>query len=444
MMSKNTKEFGRFGRVILTYGRSLMSLVAAQSLARRGINVIGCDSVDLTALRFSKYCSDYFLHPDPEMDEDAYVRGMAEMIERFAPQSDAPYILMPMFDNARILSRRVHELPSRVTLAAPRWDSINAVYPKDRLVETLTDYHGVAPVSAVVLDEPSLEQAMRAISFPMVIKPAEGVGGRGVMFVDDEGDLRAAYLELRGDFNGPLVLQEAAPGEDYCMTAIAKDGELRATMAYKNLDTFPKKSGAGTLRETVDHEPFVKATKSILSATEWNGVAEIDFRWDGNPETPPKLIEVNARFWAGLYHSMASGVDYPWLLYQLAAYGDIAEIAKAEIGVRTQTPVLSGLSTVTAITSRAMRFRPARRVVRSGWRKIKEGKIKAGFGTIWRGVIGAISLNRAAFAAMEKLDQTEHATSEFDHESDPYAGLGFLFILSSLVRYGRLPDEVKY
>ena len=33
------------GRVILTYGRSLMALVIARSLARQGIEVIGCDDV---------------------------------------------------------------------------------------------------------------------------------------------------------------------------------------------------------------------------------------------------------------------------------------------------------------------------------------------------------------------------------------------------------------
>ena len=40
------------GRVILTYGRSLMALVIARSLAQRGVEIIGCDDVDLTVLSF--------------------------------------------------------------------------------------------------------------------------------------------------------------------------------------------------------------------------------------------------------------------------------------------------------------------------------------------------------------------------------------------------------
>jgi hypothetical protein len=48
------------GRVILTYGRSLMALVIARSLAQRGVEVIGCDDVDLTVMSFSKHVKETF------------------------------------------------------------------------------------------------------------------------------------------------------------------------------------------------------------------------------------------------------------------------------------------------------------------------------------------------------------------------------------------------
>ena len=48
-------------------------------------------------------------------------------------------------------------------------------------------------------------------------------------------------------------------------------------------------------------------------------MVEVDFRWDGFAE--PFLIEVNPRFWAGLFHTVESGVDFPWMLYELAVTG---------------------------------------------------------------------------------------------------------------------------
>ncbi len=433
-----------YGRVIVTYGRSLMSLVAAQSLAQRGLSVIGCDSVDMTALRFSKYCQSYFVHPDPAEDEDAYIASLIEKIEYWRPEEDIPYILMPLFDNARLLARRRADLPDYIKLAAPDAASIDFVYPKDRLVRSLGAFREFAPESRILEKRDDVEPAARELEFPLVLKPAEGVGGRGVEFVDDMEELLNAYDGLSDKLNGPFILQEAAEGEDFCMTAIADQGEVRAAMAYKNLDTFPKKSGAGTVRETVDHAPFLKATEAILKHANWTGVAEIDFRWTGKEEDAPKLIEVNARFWAGLYHSMASGVDYPWLLYQLTAYGSISESPTPVIGKITRTPVLSTMSMLSSVFSRSFRFPVTRRVVGSGWKLIRAGEWREGLRRIWRGLKGAVTFDKAAFVALEKMDQSRNAPTEFDHAHDPYAGLGILFILSSLRRYGRLPDEVKY
>jgi predicted ATP-grasp superfamily ATP-dependent carboligase len=407
--------------------------------------VVGCDSVDLTALRFSKFCHSYFVHPDPADDEDAYIESLIEKIEYWRPEDDTPYVLMPLFDNARLLARRKSELPDYIKLAAPDAASIDFVYPKDRLVRSLGALRDFAPESRIIEERDDVEAAAADLDFPLVLKPAEGVGGRGVEFVDDLEELLSAYNQLSETLKGPFVLQETAEGEDFCMTAIADHGEVRAAMAYKNLDTFPKKSGAGTVRETVDHAPFLEATEAILKYSNWTGVAEIDFRWTGKEEDAPKLIEVNARFWAGLYHSMASGVDYPWLLYQLTAYDAISESANPIIGKVTRTPVLSTMSMISSILSRSIRFPVTRRVVGSGWRLIREeGEWREGLRRIWRGLKGAVAFDKAAFITLEKMDQSRDAPTEFDHADDPYAGLGFLFILSSLRRYGRLPDEVKY
>lgn len=434
----------KHGTVILTYGRSLMSLVAAQSLSRRGLEVIGCDSVDLTVLRFSRFVDRYFTHPDPRDDEDRYIQRLCEMIEKHRPRDNRPYVLMPMFDDARLLARRASELPSSITLAAPAHQSIDKIYPKDRLAETMKAFPDLAPVSLVINDGEDLTTAAEETGFPAVIKPADGVGGRGVEFVEDANDLAQAFARGEDDFAGPHILQEAVDGEDYCMTALASNGEIVAAMAYKNLEVFPKKSGAGTIRETVDHQPFLAATRAVLQESGWHGVAEIDFRWNGDTATTPQIIEVNARFWAGLYHSMASGIDYPWLLYQMSVFGGVSETPAPEIGKRTKTPVLSRFSAMSAVASRAFRFAAAKRAISTGFNKINQGSLRDGMQNIWRGVAGAVAFNRGAFAAHEEADYLKNSQSEFNNAHDPYAGLGVLFILSSLLRYGKLPDEVKF
>ena len=85
----------------------------------------------------------------------------------------------------------------------------------------------------------------------------------------------------------------------------------------------------------------------------WHGVAEVDFRWDGK-EVEPVLIEVNPRFWGGLTQSVASGWDYPYLLYRLAIDGTVAAVDPTNndpnsIHAKTETPVMALLATLTEI-----------------------------------------------------------------------------------------------
>src|SRR5690606_31194986 len=126
----------------------------------------------------------------------------------------------------------------------------------------------------------------------------------------------------------------------YCFCALCKDGEIVAHMAYRNLRGYTKGSGSGVLRETVDVAEFLPEARKLLRAVKWDGVCEIDYRWTGEPDDAPYLIEVNARFWAGLYQSLASGVDFPWLLFQLAAFGECETPDPAEIGLKTKVPML--------------------------------------------------------------------------------------------------------
>ena len=54
-----------------------------------------------------------------------------------------------------------------------------------------------------------------------------------------------------------------------------------------------------------------------------------------------------------------------------------------------------------------------------------------------------VDLNDACFRLVDTFDLAKESGDELSEEDDPLAGLGVLFVLSSLARHGRLPDEVK-
>jgi hypothetical protein len=71
---------------------------------------------------------------------------------------------------------------------------------------------------------------------------------------------------------------------------------------------------------------------SLLNSVGWHGVAMVEFKV--SPDGTPYLIEVNGRFWGSLQLAIDAGVDFPWLLYQLANGDRVDEVPGYAIGVR--------------------------------------------------------------------------------------------------------------
>lgn len=427
------------GRVIVTYGRSLMSLVIAQSLSRRGVEVIGCDDVDMTVLSFSRFVDDTFRHASPEDGEDAYIESLLENIKRLKPDDDRPYILMPVFRNTRIIARHKDKISPHITVAAPDWESISKIFPKENLAVTAAQANANAPKSLFTSDVKELKEKLKDFRPPVMIKPVDGVGGRGIKSFDtlEEAEREhAAFIERHG--NAPL-LQEQVEGEDYCFTGLFKDGELLSHMAYRNVKSFPRKTGAGAIRETVDDSVFVVPARELMRETGWTGVAEIDFLWSGEQSDNPYIIEVNPRFWAGLFHSVKSGVDFPWRLYELFATGKVSDVDEATVGETTKTPGLWLASTAQEIAESDLNFDRLRDV----WDPGKDYGLMRRLEKTAGALQGVVNLDDACFRLLDAMDMAKNSSDELAEHDDPMAGLGCLFVLSSIARHGRLPEEVK-
>ncbi len=427
------------GRVIVTYGRSLMSLVIAQSLSRRGVEVIGCDDVDFTVLSFSNYVDETFLHLSPEDGEDAYIESLLQNIKKYKPDDDRPYILMPVFRNTRIIARHRELLEPHITIAAPTWESISKIFPKENLAETAKGVKARVPKTLYTDDKIELERNIKDFHPPVMIKPVAGVGGRGIKTYDSLDGAMAAHADFFKKHGEAPLIQERVDGEDYCFTGLFHDGKLIAHMAYRNLKSFPRETGAGAIRETVDDKIFIEPAQQLMRETGWNGVAEIDFLWTGKPEDDPYIIEVNPRFWAGLFHSVKSGIDFPWLLYQLFADGQVSDAGEAIVGETTKAPGLWLASTAQEIAQSDINFGRLSRV----WSKGTGGGLVEKLSRSAVALKGVVDLDDACFRILDTMDIAKNSSDEFSEHEDPLAGLGFLFILSSLARHGRLPDEVK-
>ena len=437
------------GTVLLTHGRSLHCLAAAKNLADHGLRVIACDDTPLFAASFSKHVESTFVHPRPSEDEDAFLATLVDRLEALRAEGADPdrTVVMPVHRNTSRLARHRDRFEGLARVAAPGVDAIDAVFPKDRLVETARSAGVPAPATRAVKDRSSLDDAAQAIGWPAILKLPDGTGGIGLAKAANRDELHAAFDRFLTQFgvgqDYPALLQEAVDGRDYCVTGLFERGRMVARMTYLNQRTFPREGGFGVVRETVDAVPLERATASLMAEIGWNGVAEIDFRWTGEADEEGQLIEVNPRFWGGLFHSIASGVEYPWLLYRLSIGESLPDHVEPRVGSRTKVPLLGLPSLMHDVIDPDTTWSGLESAWRSGLEEARMGRWSEALDRWGRGLKSALDPTPRWQRLERAIQEGEGVPQEVIDGDDPTAVLGLLYVVGSLARYGELPSELR-
>jgi predicted ATP-grasp superfamily ATP-dependent carboligase len=117
---------------------------------------------------------------------------------------------------------------------------------------------------------------------------------------------------------GPCILQEYIQngGEFGVYTLFDFNSNPIGLTVHKRIRSVYSYGGMSTLRRTVKNEEITDIAFKLLKGLKWSGVAMVEFRIDPI-DGIPKLIEINPRLWGSLQLSILSGVDFPYLLYQL-------------------------------------------------------------------------------------------------------------------------------
>jgi carbamoyl-phosphate synthase large subunit len=160
---------------------------------------------------------------------------------------------------------------------------------------------GVVRVPRTELFGPSVDPA--SWTYPVVVKPREGSGSRGVIIVGSAKELAAL------DRSPALIVQEFLPGEEYSVDVLADaDGRVIASVPRLRARV---DSGVSVGGLTV-HDPEVEwFGRAVARATGVTFVANVQCRRD--QAGSPALLEVNPRMPGTLGLTIASGVDMPRL-----------------------------------------------------------------------------------------------------------------------------------
>lgn len=433
------------GRAVITFGRSCQALAAAQSLGRHGVEVTVCDDAPMMAAQFSRYVKGKFIHPPAKENPEQFLDVLEENLRKFKPDDDIPYVLMPIHEQTRLIAEHRKRFESLAHVSTPRFEAIDQVDPKNKLTATAERLNLPIPRTWQVGGLEELDRIMSELQFPVFLKLPHTSGGIGLHRVESEDDLRSVYKEVVSRYqpsreNMPLV-QQAVGGDDYCVSLLLQEGKVKAHMTYRNVKSYPWSGGSGAIRETVEAALLIDLSTQLLGPLSWDGMAQVDFRWDGKPDGDAWLIEVNPRFFGGLFQSIESRVDYPWLLFQLVATGQVAEVVAPVVGTRTQVPVFGMISALKDIDMEL--FNEMKDLGDDGWARIKGGAVGEGLGLIAKGLGKGLSLPDRIKRLNKFLSENRNARTEILSTEDPLASLGILFGFASLIHNGTLPEQMR-
>jgi ATP-grasp in the biosynthetic pathway with Ter operon len=325
--------------VLVTDAGGNHALAAIRSLGRHGLRVAAADGARGAMGLFSRHCAARAVYPSPRRGTREFLAGLRLILRRLRPR-----VVMPMTERTimALLSDRDGVEPGTMLAPLPSPEAIEIAFDKLRTIDLARSLGVPAPATWAPADPREIEALSGRLSYPVAIKPrrseiatAEGrivPGGRAAYCFDAAG-LPAVYLEVHRRAPLPLI-QEFIPGEGYGISVLCDRGRVRALFAHRRLRMIRPTGSGSTLRESIAPPPAMEeAARALMRALAWHGVAMVEFKRDAR-DGVFSLMEINGRFWNSLPLAIASGVDFPYLLYRLATEGQAPECLQYRLGVR--------------------------------------------------------------------------------------------------------------
>ena len=320
-------------RVLVTDAQSRIGLAIIRSLGRKGVKVTAADSHIISKGFFSRYCSRRLLYPDPSSHPEAYLDVIIRELERGSYDVVIPvddYSLAP-------LSKNKEEVEKHARFPFLDYDKLKGGRDKALTIIQAKKCGIKVPETIIIKGEDDIERIQEQLCFPVILRPRVSRGSRGLFKIKDSRELILTYRGALPKY-GPMIVQEYIPwgGMNYDVSMIMnKRSEPRAIFVDRAIRIYYGFIGPQVLGEGVEYPELKDLAIRLLQALNWYGPAQIEFRIDPRDQKPT-LMEVNSRFWGSLHLGIVSGIDFPYLLYQMAMNGDISPVLDYRKGIKAR------------------------------------------------------------------------------------------------------------
>jgi predicted ATP-grasp superfamily ATP-dependent carboligase len=300
-------------------GGDYQGLGIVRSLGRQGVPVCVVDD-EHSISRYSRY-SKRFVSLTDLRDQRNAVDSLLEIGKQLGLYG---WVLYPTREElVAAISHHRLELSEVFRVPTPDWEIVKWAWDKRNTYRLAQELDIPMPVTHYPGNIDQLTQ-LDGLKPPFAIKPAIKehffyATKAKAWRANNHSELRTLFQkasELAG--HGEIMVQELIPGggsQQFSYCAFFRNREAVGKMVVRRRRQHPLEFGrASTYVETVDVPILEEFSERFLSAIDYYGLVELEYKLDPR-DSQYKLLDVNARTWG--YHSLGSraGVDFSYMLY---------------------------------------------------------------------------------------------------------------------------------
>ena len=322
-------------RVLVLDARQRSALAVARSLGKQGVPVFTAEESRDALARCSRYSKQFFSYPSPRLHPERFIEVLTEIVRDHHID-----MLFPMTELTTTLLLNHQEAFPGIIIPCPELQRVEKLANKCTLMRTAESLGVPVPRTWYVDDPAHPPDLQDSVPFPAVLKPGKSwlhVEGRwqrvAVRFPANELILNKIIDSEAAFQTHPYMIQECVAGQGQGVFALYDRGKPLAFFAHRRLREKPPTGGVSVLSESIAVDPTLEShARALLDNAGWHGIAMVEFKVA--PDGTPYLMEVNTRFWGSLQLAVDAGVDFPWLLYQVATGTTPQTVTGYKLGIR--------------------------------------------------------------------------------------------------------------
>jgi predicted ATP-grasp superfamily ATP-dependent carboligase len=327
--SKVDKMFSK--EKVIVIGCSLPGYAVIRALANKNIHIIAMTYAEGDTAQFSRYVSEVVHCPVPEKDEEQFITFLTRNANRWG----GALILETSDSTAIALSKHKELLSKYYKIATPDWQTLSIFVEKEKTYVLAKEANIPFPKSISLYKLEDVDE-ISDILYPCILKPVRSFEFASKFHVknfevNNENELKEKY-RICLDAQQSMILQEIIPGPDENLYKLQgylnSQGKMVGKFFYRKLRQNPPQFGVLRVGISTDRYPEVeRLTEELLCRVNYRGYFSNEFKKDPR-DGQLKLIENNCRMPRSGMLAIASGVNFPWLIYQdlvMNQYSDIKE-----------------------------------------------------------------------------------------------------------------------